>query len=336
MNSGNRGLLNLGNTCYMNSVIQCLSHLLIFHPNNQGFLDACTNHCHKKNFDIIQEWLKLQKQLWSNKSSDPIDPREFLKCFIQKVNEYDLYFENFQQNDVDEFLSILIDILHRSLKDNIKINAYGSVKNEEDKIAYNSIISWKNFFEEDYSFFTKKLYSQLLTSTHCSHCDYCTHNHDPLMVIQLPVTNNTDSIIKCFDEYCKLESVDKHNQWKCDKCNQRVCPKKKTIFWKLSDIIIILLKRYDKNNQKINKHISYPEILDMYPYSPNYHNLDLYYKLSGFCVQSGTMNGGHYYSICKNDIDKQWYLYDDDTVHHITKEVALKKPAYCLFYKRNG
>ena len=30
--AGNKGLANLGNTCYMNAAIQCLSHLLEFHP----------------------------------------------------------------------------------------------------------------------------------------------------------------------------------------------------------------------------------------------------------------------------------------------------------------
>ena len=180
------------------------------------------------------------------------------------------------------------------------------------------------------------MYSQLLLVTQCPLCNYTTYNHDPMTVIQLSITNQTHSLKDCFTEYCSIETPDSNNQWKCDSCHQMTQPKKKTNFWKLSDVIVILLKRYTRNGTKINKHIDFPEILDMYPYSPNYHNQELYYKLSGICIQSGSMNGGHYYAICKNDLDNKWHIYDDNVVSPIDFKEACKKNPYCLFYKRNG
>ena len=59
---------------------------------------------------------------------------------------------------------------------------------------------------------------------------------------------------------------------------------------------------------------------------------NLNYQLYGISIQGGSMNGGHYYSICKSD--EQWYRYNDESVNEIRKEDVFNKVPYCLFYKR--
>ena len=98
---GNVGLRNLGNTCYLNSIIQCLSHLLVFHPQNKNFIEECQNIDQKS---LLYEWLILQKYIWSGNRNVIIEPKTFIKRFIDDCNIYDSYFESFEQNDASEFL----------------------------------------------------------------------------------------------------------------------------------------------------------------------------------------------------------------------------------------
>ena len=85
---------------------------------------------------------------------------------------------------------------------------------------------------------------------------------------------------------------------------------------------------------KIDKHIDYPDILNLDEYSMNYNEEGNRYKLYGICCQSGGLHGGHYYAVCFNIYDKKWRIYNDSQVTEINKEELSKHNAYCLFYKR--
>ena len=113
MKSGNKGFVNLGNTCYMNSALQCLSHLVDFHPSNRKFRDEC---CKNPKGNLMKEWISLQEEMWSDTTSDPINPRNLLRAFQKGCSDEHYYFENFNQNDVDEFITLFMDLFVQGLK----------------------------------------------------------------------------------------------------------------------------------------------------------------------------------------------------------------------------
>ena len=330
INAGNKGLMNLGNTCYMNSALQCLSHLLTFHPNNKKYFNQCKNlkPC------LMKEWFEFQRGIWSNDDGNVRNPMSLLRCFQVKCRENKYSFNNFDQNDVDEFLTLFLDLLHQSIKRRVKISYDSEVHDEGDKIVLKSLDEWKRFYENDYSYIVENFYSQLLSLTTCPKCEYYTSNHDPIQVISLEIPSYASSLKDCFKEYTKKVKLDEENLWRCDKCNSEVQSDKKILLWRTSDIIIILLKRY-KGNTKIDTYIEYPLTLSLNKYNMNYGTTRKNsYTLQSFVVHQGSLGGGHYFAVCKNQLDNLWRQYNDSHVSVVKKEDLQKYTPYLFFYKR--
>ena len=332
INAGNKGLANLGNTCYMNSALQCLSHLTTFHPNNEKFFEECRRA--DKN-SLIYEWFQFQRQMWSNdNNNNMINPIRLLRKFQSICSEKDLYFSNFDQNDIDEFLVLFLDLLHQGVCREVKMSFSDKIEDEADKINLKSNQTWRRFYEKEYSYIVQNFYSQLLGITSCSNCEYFTTNHDPIQVISLEIPCTSESLECCLSEYMKKYRLDEKNKWKCDECNQSVRPFKQTRLWKTSDVLFILLKRYNLN-RKIDKYLKYPLKLDLKDYNINFStDKKNEYSLSGMAIHSGSLGGGHYYAVCKNYLTDQWSEYNDSHVNQISEDKITTYSPYLFVYKR--
>ena len=113
---GNLGLTNLGNTCYMNSALQCLVH--IPELNNYFFLDLWQNELNKLNplgchGEIAAAFSSLLHKLFdvSSGSQQAVTPRDFKLT----VGRFSSMFHGYQQQDSQEFMSWLLDTLHEDL-----------------------------------------------------------------------------------------------------------------------------------------------------------------------------------------------------------------------------
>ena len=314
MNSGNKGIQNIGNTCYLNSVVQCLTHILFFHPVNKKLTHDFDSS--KDTHGLVESWFDVNRNMWSNDTKTPLQIRGFVNSFIHTIRENKIYFENFQQNDAEEFITLLLDRIHEVLKKTL--DTKGS--SEADQ-------SWYTSFHKDYSLIKEYFYSQSQVQTLCTRCNHKTTRYEPFMIYQLSIGDNIQSIEEAFHEDCRSESMDDYT---CDKCKETsMCVHKRT-YTRMSDLMIVQLKLYNSRG-KINRHINYSDTLDLSKLT----NKKTVYQLVGIVIHMGSLNSGHYVSICKNLVDHQWRLYNDSQVQTVSLEQATNQKPYLLFYKRD-
>lgn len=326
-----KGFPNLGNTCYMNASLKCLSHIPELKYDN---LKIDINKRSKNNDDkIMFEWINLQKDLWNDDENSLANTQSLLREFIKRCNSEEIIFNSFDQNDTNDFLNTFIEFLHGSIKRKVNFNISGEPKNQYDKFKLESLQSWKRFFEDNYSCIINNFNSKLISLLSCPECNNITSTHEPVLTITLTLKESYDTLYDCLKEYTREEKLDKNNTWNCDKCNCCVQPNKQLIFWELSPVLILSIKRYRKNI-KINKYIDFPDILNMKDYCLNSKNNNINYELIGVCIHSGGLNGGHYYAYCKDINKNTWSLHNDTHVKVVNLEDVKKENPYCLFYRR--
>lgn len=100
-----RGLLNLGNTCYLNSAVQALFHVpaLTRHfKTAEPYAGSC---------DITREYAAVVHELLRTDEDSPVNPAELLRAFRRRFAQFD----NRRQHDAAEALGFLLDVLEESL-----------------------------------------------------------------------------------------------------------------------------------------------------------------------------------------------------------------------------
>tara|TARA_B100000795_G_scaffold269656_1_gene259803 strand:- start:1239 stop:2276 length:1038 start_codon:yes stop_codon:yes gene_type:complete len=329
---GKTGLDNLGNTCFMNSTLQCLSHTGIL--NN--FLDTKT---YKRRLNkvsdslILHEWDKLRNLMWSEDCI--ISPGGFFQS-IRKVAKLKdrVIFTGFAQNDLTEFLNFIIDCFHESIKREVEMDITGNVKTKKDKLAINCYEMYIRMYSKEYSEILNIFYGIHVSKLSFEDGSHQSSSPEPFFNLSLPIPDKPNvTLLDCFDEYTKEELMDNDNKVINEKTGKKENCKKQLLFFTFPEVLIIILKRFDNNGRKKNVLVDIPLAnLNLEKYMNGYKETNTAFELYGVCNHMGTAMGGHYNAYVKVE-DEGWHLFNDRDVELYTGNV-ISKNSYCLFYRK--
>ena len=180
------GLKNLGNTCYMNSGLQCLSHtkeLTQYFLSSQYEADLNEDNTLGSKGKLLNAYANLIFKTWHGRMK-VVSPNKFK----YELSNFYSSFEGYGQHDSQEFISHLLDGLHEDvnlIKKKPLTNAVEWKEGQSDLSVGRE--SWKTFLKRNYSEIMRLFYGQFRSEIKCPTCDNLSITFDPFQLVSLPV-----------------------------------------------------------------------------------------------------------------------------------------------------
>lgn len=332
-NNGLSGLRNIGNTCFLNSVVQCLSNTRIlrdFLINREFSSEIRTSESRGA---LIKSFADVISELWSGEGK--IVNTSAFKAQIQR---YAPRFMGYNQQDAQEFLRYLLEGLHDDInRVNIKPRNLPEIDdNLSDSVKASE--SWKQYLRCDNSRIVDLFVGQLKSTLQCTSCGHNSTTFEVFWDLSLPLPSRTGSLRlqQCIEHFTKEEVLDGDEMPTCSKCKtRRKCTKRFSI-QKFPKILVLHLKRFSPSERyrKLSATVEFPLTnLDMSAYSTTPQVA--MYNLYAVSNHSGTAYSGHYTAYCLHSGTSQWYEFNDSRVSSISSRNVVSSEAYILFYEQN-
>lgn len=327
------GLVNFGNTCYCNSVLQAL---YFCKPFREKVLEYKAKN--KRTKETLLTCLADLFHSIANqkKKTGTIAPKKFI-ARLRKENEL---FDNYMQQDAHEFLNYLLntiaDILQAEKQQQAQSNSKGSKctsSSGEQTLSQNCTQAAAGVGQQTSGggqgpqqpkpepTWVHDIFQGTLTNeTRCLNCETVSSKDEDFLDLSVDVSQNT-SITHCLRGFSNTETLCSEHKYYCENCCSKQEAQKRMRVKKLPMILALHLKRFKYTEQqnrhtKLSYRVVFPLELRLFNTSDDAYNPDRMYDLVAVVIHCGSgPNRGHYISIVKSH--GLWLLFDDDIVDKI-------------------
>ena len=329
---------NLGNTCYLNTSIQCLLNSNILIRTLQK------SSCEKPLTSMIRTFIHDTM----NEDQTKID-KTLPKMIVHIQRAVKDRMKLTQQNDMCEFILLFFDLLNEEMKSEVTVDQFKDILSKQYPISieasktlqkFNQICikKWATHFHKEYHELNEQTQSLCVSQIKCG-CSKTHHNYEFNNMLQLDIDDigDLDNSMKNYVKSMYFNNPNDENsvEWTCDVCKKQQPSKKVVTFWKFPNVLILVLKRFVMNDRgrltKLNHEVLFPQEMDVSKYVLN-DSTNTKYKLRSIGCHQGRLNYGHYYAILRSD--NQWTVADDETIERVDKlNKHAYKDAYMLIYE---
>jgi len=332
-----RGLTNLGNTCFMNAVLQCLVHT----PPINRYLEKRlhTAKCRARLAKAFCLGCSLEDLMHFTFARGPqsaaYPPRDIATALPDIARGFRLG----RQEDAHEFLRCALD---RLTKDFTPLAEKAKPAGVTGRCTV--LQAW--------------LSGILESQIRCLTCGHESNTYDPFLDLSLelfsPGHGAVDSLDAAVRLFCKEEFLDGANKYKCEHCAGLRRARKQLTLERAPKFLSVQLKRFafgggfGGGSGKITSHVAFPVLWDVTA-STSAYNCDaasapqIRYTLYAVLVhEGGTVNSGHYYCYVRGQKPNtgggggggaQWWCLNDSRVKPVAESHVLGASAYMLFYQ---
>ena len=342
------GIENFEKSCYLNSVLQCLTGTpgFIHYFLEKTYENDLTLHRKSKLPCLTLEFAKMAANMWSGNFSAIKCDKIKVSCISTGVNrklrliilqklagEVDMEWGKNTEQDAHEFLSFFLNRVHDETKSDRNLNDNCS----SDKLPPAAGAQWKKANKENTSIIRQFFLGQTRTCLECGTCLETSSTYAVFIDIALPVptvVNRPTTIEDCVSAFFASETLTGPDSiWHDAPCSPITGTTKDLVITRPPPVLITYLKRFLADGAKLTTPVEISLELDIknYIFLPTVpvegrtgdkvedttlsESGSSVYDLYALCNHKGTsLLSGHYTAQVKNILTGKWNHFDDARV----------------------